>query len=94
MKYPTTSEMTIERRAYDAAMKWAEEASRLADEVMPLRAYRDDIAALLDPYRSVPEESDQEVIRNLAQVYSMVSALTQTATLPVGVAETERLHDD
>ena len=94
MNYLTASELTIERRAYDAAMKWAEEASRLADEVMLLRAYRDEIAALLDPYRSVPEETDAEVIRNLAQVYIMASALTEPATLPVGVAELERLRDD
>jgi len=93
MNYPTTSELTIERRAYDAAMKWAEEASRLADEVMRLRAYRADIAALLDPYRT-EGETDAEVIRNLAQVYIMASALTEHATLTVGVAELERLHDD
>ena len=70
MNYPTTSELTIERRAYDAAMKQAEEAARLADEVMLLRAYRADIAALLDPYRT-PGETDAEVIRNLAQVYDL-----------------------
>ena len=93
MNYLTASELTIERRAYDAAMKWAEEASRLADEVMRLRAYRDDIAALLDPYRT-EGETDAEVVRNLAQVYIMASALTEPATLTVGVAELERLHDD
>lgn len=93
MNYPTTSELTIERRAYDAAMKWAEESSRLADEVMRLRAYRDEIAALLDPYRT-EGETDAEVVRNLAQVYIMASALTKPATLPVGVAELERLRDD
>ena len=93
MNYLTASELTIERRAYDAAMKWAEEASRLADEVMRLRAYRDDIAALLDPHRT-EGETDAEVIRNLAQVYIMASALTEPATLPVGVAELERLRDD
>jgi len=93
MNYPTTSELTIGRRAYDAAMKQAEESSRLADEVMRLRAYRDDIAALLDPYRT-PGETDAEVVRNLAQVYIMASALTEPATLPVGVAELERLRDD
>lgn len=85
-------------REENAELKAERDKSRLQsdqghDLLLECELYRDDIAALLDPYRT-EGETDAEVVRNLAQVYIMASALTKPATLPVGVAELERLRDD